>query len=370
MFATLNTSGHEQVVHFHESAVGLRCIVAIHSTVLGPAIGGLRMWPYASDEAALQDALRQSQAMTYRAAMAGLSFGGGKAVLIGDPTTDKSEALLRALGRCVERLGGRYIVSADLGTTVEDMDLIHTETDHVVGVHPVNGGSGDPAIFTALGTLHGIRAALAFRYGNEELARHTYAVQGSGSVGQQLVRSLRASGAKVFVSDINEQRVDELVDATGAERVPMDQIYDVDATVFSPCAMGSVINEDTIPRLRCAIVAGGAHHQLESERCGTLLSARGILYAPDYVINAGGLINATTELSGYSADRARHLVSCIHGTLGRVFEAARRQEIPTWQAANALAEQRIAAIRALTPTHVSPAPTSLSRRPRDPQRLR
>lgn len=332
---------HEQVVFFQHRDSRLRCIVAIHSTVLGPALGGLRMWPYATEADALKDALRFSRAMTYRAAVAGLNLGGGEAVLIGNPETDRSEPLLRALGRYIAGLGNRFIVTEDIGTTVEDMDTIYRETDRVVGVHAVHGGSGDPSPFTALGTFHGIRACLEHRFGSADIGRRSFAVQGVGSVGYHLVKLLRAEGAKVFVTDINQERVEPLVDELRAEAVPMHQVYDVEATVFAPCAMGGVVNEDTVPRLRCAIVAGGANNQLESNECATQLEARGILYAPDYAINAGGLMNAAVELHGYDAARARHLVAGIHGIVGRILERAKRERIPSWQAADRLAEERI-----------------------------
>lgn len=344
MFENLGESGHEQVVFFHDREIDLRCIVAIHNTVLGPAFGGLRMWPYATEQEALRDVLRLSRAMTYKAAIAGLNFGGGKAVLIGSPETGKSEALFRALGRYIGSLGGRYIVAEDVGTTADDMDLIYQETDRVVGMHRVHGGSGDPSPFTALGTLYGIRACLQRRFGHAEPGRHSFAVQGVGSVGYHLVKLLRAEGAKVFVTDINQDRVEQLVDEFKAEAVPMHQIYDVDATVFSPCAMGGIINEDTVPRLRVKIVAGGANNQLESNECGTQLEARGILYAPDYAINAGGLMNQAIELQGYSEERARRMVQTTYDIIARIFETAERDRIPSWQAADQLAEQRIRAV--------------------------
>jgi len=232
-------------------------------------------------------------------------------------------------------------VSEDVGTNVEDMESIRHETSHVVGVHHVNGGSGDPARFTALGTLHGIRACLEFKYGHADFSRVSFAVQGAGQVGYHLVKALRGAGAKVFVTDINDQRVEVLVDEYGAEPVPMSQIYDVDANVFSPCALGGVINEDTVPRMRCQIVAGGANNQLESEELGIELDRRGILYAPDYAINAGGLMNSASELQGYNEDRATQLVARIHSIIARILDFSRREAIPTLSAANRLAQQRI-----------------------------
>lgn len=344
VFETLGGMGHEQVVYFHNKELNLHCIVAIHSTVLGPALGGLRMWPYATEAEALTDALKLSRGMTYKAAVAGLNLGGGKAVLIGNPEKDKSEALFRSLGRFIGSLNNRYITAEDVGTTVDDMDLIYQETDRVVGVHRVHGGSGDPSPFTALGTLYGIRACLQRKFGHTDVGRCSFAVQGVGSVGYHLVKLLRADGAKVFVTDINQERVEPLVDEFRAEAVPMHQIYDVDATVFSPCAMGGIINEDTVPRLKCTIVAGGANNQLESNECGTLLEQRGILYAPDYAINAGGLMNVAIELQGYNEDRARRMVQTIFDIISGIFTVAERERIPSWQAAERIAEQRIQAI--------------------------
>jgi leucine dehydrogenase len=344
LLQTLTESGHEQVVFFQQADSGLKCIIAIHNTVLGPALGGLRMWPYASESHALRDVLRHSQEMTYKCALAGLNLGGGKAVLLGNPERDKSEALLRSLGRYINSLGGRFIVAEDVGTTVADMDVLHEETPHVVGVHRSDGGSGDPSPFTALGTLHGIRACLEFKFGHADLSKVSFAVQGAGQMGYHLIKHLREAGAKVFVTDINEERVEKVVDDFGAEAVPMSDIYDVEATVFSPCALSAVINEDTLPRLRCQIVAGGANHQLESDELGAELERRGILYAPDFAINAGGLLNSAVELEGYSEERALRRVARIHDIIGRILKLAEREHISTWQAARTLAEQRLHAI--------------------------
>jgi leucine dehydrogenase len=344
LFETLGQLGHEQVVFFQDRHSSLRCIIAVHSTVLGPALGGLRMWPYASEADALRDVLKQSREMTYKAALAGLNLGGAKAVLVGNPENDKSEALFRSLGRFIGSLGGRYITAEDIGTNVDDMELIAQETRHVVGVHQVNGGSGDPSQFTALGTLHGIRACLQFKYGHADVGRASFAVQGAGQLGYHLIRQLCESGAKVFVTDINEERVEQVVNECGAEAVPMSQIYDVEADVFSPCAFSAVINEDTLPRLRCKIVAGGANHQLESEELGTELDRRGILYAPDYAINAGGLMNSAIELEGYDVNRAERSVARIHGIISRILKLSAQEKIPTWQAARRLAEERLASI--------------------------
>jgi leucine dehydrogenase len=342
LFQQLEGMGHEQVVFFHHKDSGLKAIVAIHNTALGPALGGLRMWPYASDEDALKDVLRLSRGMTYKAAVSGLNLGGGKAVLIGDPAADKSEGLFRAFGRFIGSLGGRYITAEDVGTTVNDMDYIYQETDRVVGVHRVHGGSGDPSPFTAFGTLQGIKACLQKKYGHEDPGKVSFAVQGVGSVGSYLTKFLSEAGAKVFVCDINAERVQQCVDDYGAEAVSMDDIYDVDANVFSPCALGGVINEATLTRLKFDIVAGSANNQLETSAHGTALEDRGILYAPDYAINAGGLMNVAIELQGYDRDRAYRTVSSIRDIIGRIFQLAERDGIPTWKAADRLAEERIA----------------------------
>jgi leucine dehydrogenase len=342
LFQQLGDMGHEQVVFFHHKDSGLKAIVAIHNTALGPALGGLRMWPYASEEEAIKDVLRLSRGMTYKAAVSGLNLGGGKAVLIGNPATDKSEGLFRAFGRFIGSLGGRYITAEDVGTTVNDMDYIYQETDRVVGVHRVHGGSGDPSPFTAFGTLQGIKACLLKKYGHDDPGKVSFAVQGVGSVGSYLTKFLSEAGAKVFVCDISPDRVQQCVDEYGAEAVSMDEIYDVDANVFSPCALGGVVNEETVPRLKFDIVAGSANNQLETSAHGTALEERGILYAPDYAINAGGLMNVAIELQGYDRDRAYRTVSSIRDIMGRIFQVADRDGIPTWKAADRLAEERIA----------------------------
>jgi leucine dehydrogenase len=352
LFETVSRLGHEQVVFFQHRESALKCVIAIHSTVLGPAFGGLRMWPYANEADAVRDVLRHSRDMTYKAAIAGLDVGGAKAILIGNPESDKSEALFRSLGRFIHSLGGRYIAGEDVGTTSDDMELIRRETPYAVGVPEANGGSGDPSRFTAIGTLHGIRACLESKYGHSDVGRVSFAVQGAGQVGYHLVKLLRAEGAKVFVTDLAEDRVEHVVDECGAEAVPMSQIYDVEATVFSPCALSAVINEDTLPRLRCEIVAGGANNQLESEELGTELERRGILYAPDYAINAGGLMNAAVELHGYNVERARRLVAGIHGIVGKILERARNERVPSWQAAERVAEERLRGVAAVRQPYV------------------
>jgi leucine dehydrogenase len=362
LFATVETMGHEQVVFFHSPSNGLKAIVAIHDTTLGPALGGLRMWPYKSEQEALNDVLRLSRGMTYKAAVSGLNLGGGKAVLIGDPA-DKNEAMFRALGRFIDSLGGRYITAEDVNTDVQDMDYIFQETDHVVGVHPVHGGSGDPSPFTADGTIHGIRACLNKRYGNTDLGAASYAVQGVGHVGFHVAKTLVNSGAKVFVTDMNAERVQQCVDL-GAEAVAMDDIYDVDAKVFVPCALGAIVNEDTIPRFKFEIVAGAANNQLRTDECGDELEGRGIVYAPDYAINAGGLMNVAIELQGYDRERAMRMVSTIYNNIENIFRIAERDGISSYAAADRVAEERIAALGQVKLPHVRQSANRLGGRGR------
>ena len=347
LFETLGASGHEEVVFCHNQEAGLKAIMAIHNTALGPALGGLRMWPYATEADALKDVLRLSRGMTYKAAVAGLNLGGGKAVIIGDPKTDKTETLFRALGRFVNSLNGRYITAEDVGIDVNDMELVLQETDHCVGVHQVHGGSGDPSPFTAYGVLQAIRACLKRRFDSEDVGAHSYAIQGVGHVGYHLVKLLHDEGAKIFVSDIDAESVARAVDEFGCEAVASDDIYDVDADVFSPCALGAVVNPDTIPRLKFKIIAGAANNQLADDACGNEIDRLGVLYAPDYAANAGGLMNVSIELEGYNRERAIRMTRTIYYNVSRIFTIAERDGIPTWKAADRMAEERIAAISSL-----------------------
>ncbi len=340
LFETLDTSGHEEVVFCHSKDAGLKAIIAIHNTALGPALGGLRMWPYETEADALEDVLRLSRGMTYKAAVAGLNLGGGKAVIIGDPRQDKSEALFRAFGRFIDSLNGRYITAEDVGIDVNDMEFIFQETENVVGVHQAHGGSGDPSPYTAHGSIQGMKAALQRVFGDEDLSRYSFAIQGAGHVGLHLVKQLRKEGAKVFITDIMEDCVADAVEL-GAEAVGTDEIYDVEADVFAPCALGAIINEETIPRLKCKIVAGPANNQLANNAAGTELEARGILYAPDYAVNAGGLMNVSIEFEGWNHERALRMTRTIYYNVGKIFKIADRDGIPSWQAADRMAEERI-----------------------------
>jgi leucine dehydrogenase len=342
VFSHADNFNHEQVVFCRNDDVGLRAIIAIHDTQLGPALGGCRFFPYASEADALRDVLRLARGMTYKASCAGLNLGGGKAVILGDPRKDKTEALLRAFGCFVESLGGRYITAEDSGTTVADMDHIRVETSHVCGVSAAAGGSGDPSPVTAWGVFHGIRAALQPMFGSAEVGGRTIAVQGVGNVGYNLVRYLTEAGAKTIITDLDEQRLQGCHEEFGSTIVTPDEIYEVEADVFSPCAMGAIINDATIERLNVRIVAGGANNQLDNmARHGAALKERKILYAPDYVINAGGLINVYSELHNLPREKALRDAERIYETLHRIFATAIELGITTAEAANLVAEKRI-----------------------------
>ena len=341
LFPLVAEHAHEQVSVYYEPSSGYRGIIAIHSTVLGPALGGTRFWSYRTDEEALIDALRLSRGMTYKAAVAGLNLGGGKSVIIGDNRTPRREALFRAHGRHIEALGGRYITAEDVGTSTADMEFIKAETDHVTGLI---GKSGDPSPVTAYGVYRGMKACARHRWGADSLTGKTVALQGCGNVGYHLARLVRAEGAELVATDIDPERVKRVVDECGAQAVAPDDIYEAAAEIFAPCALGAVINDGTLPRLRVEIVAGGANNQLAEERHGDALEQRGITYAPDYVINGGGLINVNAELNGWTMERARAKAGEIYDTILRVFEIAKEEGLPSYQAADRLAEQRIASV--------------------------
>ena len=349
IFDSMNELGHEQLVICTEPAAGYKGIIAIHNTTLGPALGGTRFWNYASDDEAIIDALRLARGMTYKAAVAGLNLGGGKSVIIGDNKTKKREAIFRAHGRFVESLGGRYITAEDVGTSVDDMEWIRMETQYVTGIY---GGSGDPSPVTAFGTYRGIKAAAKAKYGDDSVAGKTVAVQGLGHVGSYLCGMLHEEGAKLVVTDIDKDRVAHAKDQFGAKTVAPDEIYDVKAEVFAPCALGAIINDKTLPKLKFEIIAGAANNVLAEPRHGDELHAKGILYAPDYVINAGGLINVYGELNGWSSDRAKRKAGEIYDTLIQLFELADQEGIPTWVAADRLAERRIEQIGQISRTWV------------------
>lgn len=342
IFDVLETEDYEQIVFCQDQASGLKAIIAIHDTTLGPALGGLRIWNYASDQEALTDVLRLAKGMTYKNAAAGLNLGGGKAVIIGDAKTIKSEALFRAFGRYVQSLGGRYITAEDVNTTVADMDYIHMETDFVTGVSPAFGSSGNPSPVTAFGVYRGMKAAAKFQFGTESLAGKTVAVQGVGNVAYNLCRHLHEEGAHLIVTDINQEALRRAEADFGATVVAPDEIYGVECDIFAPCALGAVLNDQTIPQLKAKIIAGAANNQLAEDRHGDMLEEYGILYSPDFVINAGGVVNVADELEGYNRERAMKKVELIYDNMMKVFEISRRDSIPTYVAAEKMAEERIA----------------------------
>ncbi len=349
IFELLAGHDHEQLVFCHEPSSGYRGLIAVHNTTLGPALGGTRYWHYKSEHEAVIDALRLSRGMTYKAAVAGLALGGGKAVVMADHGTEEREAIFRAHGRFVESLKGRYITAEDVGTSPADMDYIHLETEHVVGLQ---GRSGDPSPVTSYGVYRGVKACAKTVFGSDSLAGKTIAVQGCGHVGYNLCRFLYEEGARLVVTDIDTEKVKRVVEDFRARAVGLDDIYGVQAEIFSPCALGAVINDTTIKQLKVRIVAGGANNQLAEERHGDMLEEKGILYAPDYVINAGGLINVNSELEGWSAERAERKAGEIYDTLLRLFSLAKEEGLPTYRAADRLAERRIAAVAKLKRTWV------------------
>lgn len=344
IFKAMEMSEFEQVVFCQDSASGLKAIIAIHDTTLGPALGGARMWTYASEEDALEDALRLARGMTYKNAAAGLNLGGGKTVIIGDPKKDKSEELFRAFGRYIQGLNGRYITAEDVGTTEADMDFINLETNYVTGVTAGSGSSGNPGPVTAFGIYQGIKAAAKEAFGSASLEGKTIAVQGVGNVAFTLCEHLHEEGAKLIVTDINKDAVQRAVDTFGAVAVEPDEIYSQEADIFSPCALGAVINDETIPQFNCKVIAGSANNQLKENRHGDKIHEMGIVYAPDYVINSGGVINVADELNGYNRERALKRVGGIYNILGDIFAIAKRDSIPSYKAADRLAEERIARV--------------------------
>jgi leucine dehydrogenase len=341
-FDRLIEMGHEQVMLCSDPSSGYRGIIAIHDTTLGLAVGGTRFWPYASDEEAFVDVLRLSRGMTYKSAVAGLDLGGGKSVIIGDNKATNREPIFRAHGRFINTLGGRYTTAEDVGTSTADMDYVARETKYVAGLA---GKSGDPSPVTAHGVFRAILASAHTCWGSDDITGRTVAVQGCGHVGRYLANELHEAGAKLVVTDIERDRVERIVRETGAGAVEPDAIYDAEADIFAPCALGGILNDDTIPRLRVQIVAGGANNQLLEERHGNALEERGILYAPDYVANAGGVINVYGEINRWDERRSLEKADEIYDTVLSVFEIARTDGIPPHEAADRLAERRIETAR-------------------------
>jgi len=345
--------GHEEVVFFSDKKSGLKAIVAIHDTTLGPALGGTRMWPYASEEEAVEDVLRLSRGMTYKAAVSGLNLGGGKAVIIGDPKKDKSEALFRAYGRFIESLNGRYISAEDVNISVNDIDHMYTETNYVCGVDKAHGGSGNPAPYTALGVWRGMQASAMKTWGSKSVKGKVIAIQGVGSVGFELGKLIHDDGGKMIFTDIREDNI-ELFKAEfpQAEFVGSDAIYDVEMDIYCPCALGATINDNTIDRLKCKIVNGAANNQLAEDRHGEMLKDRGILYAPDYLINAGGLMNVSIEFEGWNDSKSRRMIDKIYDTTLAIFELADEKDIPVSKATDLMAERRLEAMRGIQTTYL------------------
>ena len=347
IFDLMETHDYENILFCQEKTLGLKAIIVIHDTTLGPAAGGIRMWPYQNEQDAIQDAVRLARGMTYKNAAAGLPFGGGKCVIIADPKKDKTEGLLRAMGRFIHRLNGLFLTGIDVGTTIQDMVLMRMETPYVVTVPESLGGPGNSAVATSFGIFQGIRACLKEVFGNPLPQGRTVAVQGIGAVGDELVKYLLNAGAAVTIADIDQQKVDTLASEYKVNVVPPEKIHTLDVDVYSPCAMGAVLNEHTIPELGCKIVCGSANNQLATEQDGDRLAQRGILYAPDYIVSAGGVISGLDSLQpgGFNRQRAMETVSHIYRTMGNVIAISKEQSIPTYRAADVLAEQRIATVR-------------------------
>ncbi len=341
-FEMLEKFDHEQVVYCSNKEVGLRAIIAIHDTTLGPALGGTRMWNYVSSADALKDVLRLSRGMSYKAAIAGLNLGGGKAVIIGDSATQKNELLFRTFGKFIDGLAGRYITAEDLGTDMKDMEFVRMETKYVTGISKALGGSGDPTPVTSYGVYVGMKACAHIKWGTDSLRGRKVAVQGAGRVARYLCEHLYNEGAEIYVADLKEEKIKRVLETIKAYVVKPDEIYDVDADIFAPCALGAVLNDKTIPRFKFQIIAGGANNQLEDEnKHGHALMEKDILYAPDYVINAGGLINVANELEGYRQDRAMKQAEGIYDVLKKIIEISKKENIPTHFASNKIAEERV-----------------------------
>lgn len=351
-FDVVNSMGHEQVVLCSDPVTGLRAIICIHNTSLGPALGGTRMWKYESDQAALTDALRLSRGMTYKAAVSGVNLGGGKAVILGDPRTDKNETLFRAYGRMVETLRGRYITAEDVGTSVRDMEWIRMETKYVTGVGGA-GGSGDPSPVTALGVFSGMLASAKKMWGADTLAGKRIVVQGAGNVASYLISHLTDAGATVFVSDIYEEKAINVAKKTGASVIKAQDVFTTPCDIFSPNALGGILDDDVIPMLTCSIVCGGANNQLKSEhKHAQMLHERGIMYAPDYVVNSGGLMNVASEVDGYESSKVMRQAEGIYDITMNILNISADRNILTIDASNEIAEERLKKVRHVHGTYV------------------
>lgn len=348
IFESMSSSEHQNLLFCNDPSVGLRAIIAIHDTTLGPAIGGVRMLPYDTEEEAIEDALRLSKAITYKASLAGLNLGGGSAVVIGNNRNDKTEVLMRRLGKFIDDLNGKFIATIDVGTTQKDLEFIRAETCYVAGLPTSMNGGGDTTMYAARGVFFGIKAAIKELYGDDSLAGRKVAVQGVGAVGEQLVAMLRHENARVFVSDMTEERKMKVATTYKAEPIQYSASYELDVDVYAPCALGGTVNPDTVPKMRCKIIAGSANNQLKNdEQTIQLLKDNNILFVPDFLINSGTLINCFSELEGYGKDRTESLIKYIYNATRHVLQKSRETNISTYDAAKQLAESRIADIAKL-----------------------
>ncbi len=342
VFGQISFDGHEQIVFCNDEDTGLKAIIGIHNTVLGPALGGTRMWTYSSEWEALNDVLRLSRGMTYKSAITGLNLGGGKAVIIGDAKTQKNDDLMRKFGEFVDSLGGKYITAEDVGMETRDMDIIREVTPHVTGISESKGGSGNPSPVTAYGVYMGMKAASKFKFGTEKLEGKKVLVQGIGHVGETLVKHITDEGAQVIINDINEKRLEELSKKYNANVVLGNDIYGLDVDIYAPCALGATVNDNTIHKLNAKVIAGAANNQLADEiKHGRLLKEKGIAYAPDFLINAGGIINVYAELEGYNKEESLRKTENIYNTTLEIFQLSEKENITTHRAAFDIAQNRI-----------------------------
>jgi leucine dehydrogenase len=355
LFPSMTAQGYEQICFCHDRSSGLRAIIAIHDTTLGPALGGIRMRPYPTEQAALEDVLRLSRAMTFKSAVAGLNLGGGKSVIIGD-ASQKSEALFRAMGRFIHSLGGRYLAATDVGTTSDDLTYVRMETPYVTGISEAWGGLGDTSLLTGLTVYLGMKAGAEAVWGSDSLSGKRVMVQGAGKVGMHLMENLETEGAHILVSDAAAERVAAMAERFHASVVPPDSVFDVDCDIFSPNALGDVLNDLTIPRLRCRLVCGGANNQLGEPRHGEMLHGIGILYVPDYVVNAGGVISAESEILHAPRSRAEEIAGRVSRTAREVLRLASAEGIAPSAAADRWAQERLDRIAAVHRPYVASDP--------------
>ncbi|WP_075343628.1 Glu/Leu/Phe/Val family dehydrogenase [Tenacibaculum agarivorans] len=342
VFGQLSFDNHEQVVFCSDEDTGLKAIIGVHNTTLGPALGGTRMWQYKTEWEALNDVLRLSRGMTYKSAITGLNLGGGKAVIIGDAKTQKNDALMRKFGEFVNSLSGRYITAEDVGMETRDMDVIREVTPHVTGVSEAIGGSGNPSPVTAYGVYMGMKAASKYKFGSDSLEGKKVLVQGVGHVGETLVKHITDEGAQVILNDINEARLEELSKKYNANVVLGNDIYGLDIDIYAPCALGATVNDDSIAKMKAKVIAGAANNQLANElKHGKMLQERGIAYAPDFLINAGGIINVYAEVAGYGKEESIKRTENIYNTTLEIFDLAEKENITTHQAAFNIAQSRI-----------------------------